>query len=390
MTELRIKATQIYQQVLESKYKINLFRGGAGSSKSYSIAQKIILHDFQSAEGKNILITRKTLPALKETAFPLVRTLLNDYNIEYKPNLTDMVFLRGCNRIKFMGLDKPDKARSTEYDTIWMEEATDFTLEDFRTLRMRLNRSREDVKLYASFNPISALHWMKTEVIDKDSTVKEYVSNYRMNPFMSQAAIEELEILKDQNINYYNIYALGEWGVLENTIYTQWDTVDCMPDNYNEVIYGIDFGFENPSVVIEVRIKENDAYIDELLYKRHLTNTDLIEELNSLNLKKSSYFYADCAEPARIQEIYRAGYNIQPAEKDVIDGVDSVKRKKLHITRRSLNTLKEINSYSRKKDKNGNVIDEPIKFYDHSMDAIRYAIHTYTTKGGIATLWHGL
>lgn len=388
--DVQVKATEIYQQALDTTSKINLFRGGAGSGKSYAVAQKILLHDFVGNEGNDILITCKTMPHLKETAILLCNKLLDEYNINCHRQKTDLVYTFGSNRIKFMSLDKPEKAKSTEYDVIWMEETTDFTLEDFLTLRLRLKRSKNGTRLYGTFNPISAFHWIKTEVIDKDPSVREFVSNYKMNPFMSDEAREELESLKEKNPNYYNIFALGEWGVLENTIYSNWDTCESMPTEYDEVIYGIDYGFENPSVLVEVRIKENHAYIDELIFKKHLTNTDFIEELNSLNLNKSSYFYADCAEPARIQEMYQARYNVQPAEKDVIDGIDSVLRYKLHITKRSVNTIKEINAYSRKKDKNNNVIDEPVKYMDHSMDAIRYAIHTYSTKGGIAKLWHGL
>ena len=88
--------------------------------------------------------------------------------------------------------------------------------------------------------------------------------------------------------------------------------------------------------------------------------------------------FADSAEPQRIEEIYRAGFDIHPARKiSVRDGIDFVKRFKLYIDKESTNIIKEIKFYSYKVDKNGKVLDEPVKLNDHAMDAIRYAITNF-------------
>jgi phage terminase large subunit len=210
-----------------------------------------------------------------------------------------------------------------------------------------------------------------------------------MNPFLSDSYKASLEELINQNPNYYRIYVLGEWGILENVIYTNWDIVDKIPP-VEETIYGIDFGFEAPSALVSLGIKEKDIYIDELIYQKHLTNEDFILMTDSFGLNKNSYYFADSAEPARIVEFFNRGYNIQESNKDVVDGIDTVKRYNLHLTRRSVNTIKEFNGYSRKRDRLGNVLEEPIKFNDHAVSAVRYALHTYFAGGGVAELWAGL
>jgi phage terminase large subunit len=109
------------------------------------------------------------------------------------------------------------------------------------------------------------------------------------------------------------------------------------------------------------------------LYESGLTNSELIERLKLFGIGRRT-IYADSAEPARIKEIYRAGFDIRPANKSVPDGIDCMKRRPMFIRKECPNTIKEIQGYVWKKDKNGNLLDEPVKFNDHAMDAARYAI----------------
>ncbi|HEY8541382.1 MAG TPA: terminase large subunit, partial [Pseudothermotoga sp.] len=96
--------------------------------------------------------------------------------------------------------------------------------------------------------------------------------------------------------------------------------------------------------------------------------------------------YADSAEPARIEEIARAGFNIYPAKKDVKDGIDFLKRKMIYLYKDCTNTIKEIQMYKWKENKNGEILDEPVKFNDHAMDAMRYAVYTYQNRARVELL----
>jgi len=356
--------------------------GGAGGGKSHSTAQYLI-KKLYTEKDKEFLVIRKTLPSLRITAYKLILELLKKYELPFELNKSELRLSVNTNEMIFRGLDDPEKVKSFEPNYIWMEEATEFTEEDFTQLNLRLRRHTEGKnQIYLTFNPVSKLSWIYKRFFEsQNSDVAILKTNYRDNlRYLSEDYIKELEALKDQDETYYQVYALGEWGVLKNIIYTNYDLIDGWPDNFEEVIYGLDFGYNNPSALLEVGIKDKEIYLRELLYQTHLTNEDLIEQLKELISNKNRYVYADSAEPARIEEIARAGFNVHPAEKNVRDGIDFVKRQKLHILKSNVNLIKEINGYKYKEDKDGNVLEEPVKFRDHLMDAMRMAIYTHLGK----------
>lgn len=301
------------------------------------------------------------------------------YRIKYEENKTDLVIWINSNEVYFKSLDDPEKIKSAEFNYIWGEEATEFTLDDYKQLNLRARRKTDTQnQLFYTFNPIDSFHWLKTSVIDKlTDNLGILTSNYRDNQFLSQDYINELEDLKNQDQTYYQVYTVGEWGILKNLIYSNWNTIDSWPNN-GESFYGLDFGFNNPSALVEVKLFDNEIYLRECLYETHLTNSELIERMKQIIFNPSSPIYADCAEPQRIQEIYNANrFNIKESDKSVKDGIDWVKRYKLHIHKDSINLIKEIQGYKWKEDKNGNILDEPVKFNDHALDAARYAIFTH-------------
>ena len=151
------------------------------------------------------------------------------------------------------------------------------------------------------------------------------------------------------------------------------------PDIFEETIYGLDFGYNNPSALLEINYKDNHRYLKELLYGTKLTNTDLIEQLKMLIPveKRMNPIYADCAEPARIQEISESGFNVIPADKSVKDGIDFCRSKKYHTLPENINLNKERSMYKNKQDKDGKCIDEPVAFMNHLMDCKRYADYTH-------------
>ena len=113
------------------------------------------------------------------------------------------------------------------------------------------------------------------------------------------------------------------------------------------------------------------------MYEKELTNNDLNKNLKWIIENPNDAIYADTAEPARIEEIARAGFNIFPSDKSVKDGIDFCKRGKRYITKNSVNLIKEIEAYKHKEDKDGNVMEDPVKFNDHLMDARRYALYNH-------------
>lgn len=361
--------------------------GGSGGGKSYSVAQHLIAK-FYMEDDKRFLIARKTLPSLKISAYKLILDLLDKYDLPYKLNKADMIIHNGANEMLFKSLDEPQKIRSYESNYIWVEEPSEDSYKDFTHMKLSLRRHTDTMnQMFLSFNPISKMHWLHKEFVEQlnDKTSSVNHSTYKNNPFLEEAYIEDLLELEQKDAMFYRIYTLGEWGVLENIIYTNYEIIggSRWPNSFDEIIYGVDFGFNNQSAILEIGYKDGVPYERELLYKTKLTNRDLINEMNSLEIDKNCYMFGDAAEPARIQEISEEGFNIWPCKKgqgSVGKGIDSVKSEKCFLFSASVNLIKEKENYKYKEDKDGNVFDEPVKFRDHLMDCERMARWTYTEE----------
>jgi phage terminase large subunit len=174
-------------------------------------------------------------------------------------------------------------------------------------------------------------------------------------------------------------------GAAKELIYTQWKYYD--KEVTGDVFYGLDFGFTNPAALVKVTHSEGANYAEELLYQSGLTNPPLIELIKDLGISKGP-IYADCAEPKTIEELYKAGINVLPSDKDVWAGIVGVKSYPLYVRHGSQNLIRELQGYKWKKDKNDNVLEEPVKANDHLCDAMRYAIFTHLTTE--QTEWWGV
>ena len=154
-----------------------------------------------------------------------------------------------------------------------------------------------------------------------------------------------------------------------------------------EIFYGQDFGYKVASALIQVELFENAIYANELIYQTGLTTNDLIETYKVIGMTKTGEIYCDASEPKTIEEMFRAGYNVRPADKDVWAGIQKVKSMPLYITEKSINLLYELKNYKWKSDKDGVVkpAEEPMKINDHGLDALRYAI--FTKLSGLQYSW---
>ncbi|HET8575000.1 MAG TPA: phage terminase large subunit, partial [Candidatus Paceibacterota bacterium] len=232
-------------------------------------------------------------------------------------------------------------------------------------------------QIFMDYNPSDEFHWIYDKVLTREDCTF-IKSTYLDNPFLPAETIKEIEQLKKLDANYWKIYGLGERGISEATIYSHWQYCDVLPEGGDE-FYGLDFGYNHPTVLVQGSLRDNDLYSDEVIYRTHLTNSDLIDEMNRLEVSKKIPIYADSAEPQRIEEIRRAGFWVVPADKDVEKGIDAIKSRAWYITKRSVNMLKEVKSY-KWKEKDGAILDEPVKINDDGMDATRYGVHTHTRK----------
>ena len=365
---------------MNSRATVVLNCGGARSSKSYSICQ-LMIYKFINEENKNILITRKTLPALRITAMKLFIDLMREYGYYEKAeyNKTFREFRFNSNYLLFSSLDESTKIQSTEFNYIWMEEAEEFTYDDFMTLKTRLSAPKNKTEvnqIFLSYNPKKESGYINKKVVN-EKNVQLIKSSYKDNPLLSPDYIRLLEDIKEQSPEYYKIFALGEYAVNEGIIFTNIRNKDVFPDELEETVYGLDFGYNNPSALVKVDIKDGAYYLSEIIYETKLTNSDLIERMLDLIPNKRKKIYCDSAEPARIKELRNAGFNAIAANKNVKDGIDFVKRCEIYTKSDNVNLNKETDEYSYKKNRNGEYLEEPIGYSSHFPDAIRYAIYGY-------------
>ncbi len=355
--------------------------GGAGSGKSQVICQRLIYKLYTESDIR-MLILRKTFPSLRITTYQMVMDLLEEYDLRYNINKSEMTLTVNDNIVWFRSLDQPEKLKSLNLNTTYIEEASEITYKDFLHVRLRMRRASEiRNQIILSLNPDDQFMWIKKDVIDKNmGDIAIHRSTYLDNPFLPPEYKEELEGLKKQDFNHYMVYAKGEWGIKSNTVYSNYTIDSNFPDEFEDEWYGLDFGHVHPSVLIFVGRRDNRLYLKEIIYKSYLTNNDLIGLLKQNVLSNTVPIYADSAEPARIEEIGRADFNIYPAEKKVSDGIDAVKRYQLHIHHNSVHIIDEIRSYSWREDRNGRILDEPVKFNDDCMDSLRYAVFTHTHR----------
>ncbi len=368
MIQAKIKTTNVFHKAYNSETRITCLQGGTRSSKSYSLAQLFLIKCFEGT-GKTYTICRKTLPALKGTAYRDFIEILKDLEIysEEFHNKSELSYRLNDNLIEFISVDQPQKIRGRKRNYLWLNEANEFTYEDWQQLILRTTE-----KVYLDYNPSDPYSWIYDKVVVRDDCTF-IKSTYRANPFLDEDTIAEIERLKDLDPEYWKVYGLGEIGSVTTQIFRNFSLVDNMQGKL--IGYGLDFGFTNsPTALAEVRLLDDNLYIKELLYETRLTNLDLADRMRGLGVDGHAEIVGDSAEPKSIEEIYRKGFNIKPSNKGagIHLGIDIMRRYKLHITKDSLNAIKEFRSYKWVTDKNGQVLNTPVKVNDHLIDAVRY------------------
>ena len=368
MTQGKIKTTNVFHKAYRSETRITCLQGGTRSSKTYSLCQLFIVKCLEET-GKVFTICRKTLPALKGTAYRDVISILKELELyrEDNHNKSELSYALNGNLIEFISVDQPQKIRGRKRDYLWLNEANEFTYEDWQQLILRTTD-----KIYLDYNPSDPYSWIYDKVLVRDDCTF-IKSTYKANPFLDKDTIAEIERLRELDPDYWQVYGLGEIGSVQTMIFRKFELVDDVQGRL--IGYGLDFGFTNsPSALVAVYQSDDNLYIKEMLYEKRLTNRDLANKLKEFRIDRQSEIVADSAEPKSIEEVYRQGFNIKPAKKGagIHLGIDIMRRYKLHITKDSLNAIKEFRGYKWATDKNGDVLNTPVKVNDHLIDATRY------------------
>lgn len=355
-------------------YRRIVNQGSSRSSKTYSIIQLLIKIALEERK-KEISVVSPSLTHLKKGARKDFLDELEKRGLfrEEEFNRSDNVytFARTGSYIEFFGAEEPGRLRGPSRDILFINEANLLQRDSYTQLSIRTRQT-----IFVDFNPADEFSYVYELAEGKEAKfIHSTYQNNRAN--LSKEQIADIEALKDLDENLWKVFGLGLRGTSTATIYTHWKLKKALPLK-GEVFCGQDFGFNVASALMLVELYEGAIYAQELLYETKLTTNDLIERYSAsnLNIGRTMEIYADAAEPKTIEEISRAGYNIHSADKEVLEGIRKLKGMPLYIIEGSANLIKEIKSYKWKTDKDGNVLDEPVKHNDHAMDALRYAVFT--------------
>jgi len=356
-------ATESYK-AFQAGYRIIANQGGTRSGKTYTLNQLLIALALK--DKYSISVTSVAFPHLRRGAMRDWRTIMENTGL-YDPNShvrTEQVYnYPNGSYTEFFSSDNNLKVRGPGRDILFFNEAN---LTDFDTFTQLMLRTRKAI--FIDFNPADEFHWIYDNILTRPDCyfIK---STYLDNPFLPDEQIKEIENLKNVDENFWRIYGEGERGHSDGVIYTHWQAYS--EGIQGQVCYGLDFGYNNPTSLVRVLENDQNLYWKEEIYQSGLTISDLIPMLKQI-VKPHEPIYCDSASPDKIEDLKRAGFKAIMANKNVKEGIDFVKSRKLFIHSGSANLLKEIKSYKYMTKQIG-ITEEPLKLNDHAMDAGRYA-----------------
>lgn len=367
-----IQTNKVFKHLQQSKKKIIIEQGGTRSGKTYNILLWIIFDYAVKNKKKIITICRKSLPTVRATVGRDFFSILieNGLYSEESHNKTQSEYTLFGNLVEFISLDVAQKVRGRKRDLLFVNEANELSWEDFQQLLFRTEN-----KIIMDYNPSDEFHWIYDKVIPRDDA-DFFQTTYLDNPFLDQNLINEIERLKDTDLNYWNIYGLGERGVSQSLVFPSINIIDRIPEDVQLLTYGLDFGYAvDPTAMVKIYKKDDSLYFEELIYELGLTNDQIARRFEKLGIEKGQSIFADSSEPKSIAEIHRFGWNIKPATKgkDSINiGIDILRRHKLYVTKQSTNLVKEFRSYKYETNRDGQILSKIVDLNNHGIDAMRY------------------
>jgi len=396
---------EVYVPLLEDMSPMQILFGGSSSGKSVFKAQQVVFDIL--AGGRNYLVVRKVADTLNKSVRTEITKSIKSMGLEKEFTIPKSDFTITCSngyQIMFAGLDDVEKLKSITpalgvITDVWCEEATESLRDDIKQLDKRLRGGDEQTpkRICLTFNPILQNHWIYEDYFRtigwKDEQTQFRSPNlsitkttYKDNKFLTQQDIYKLE--NEQDAYYYNVYTLGNWGILGNVIFQNWEVRDLsgMLDQFTVHRHGGDFGFGGNPAAISVGhydANHNTIYCYRELYKKGLTNDILAEktkglipvtDINGLVIGSQPITW-DSAEPKSIAELRQYGVNALHAKKgpdSVLHGIQWLQQQRLVFDTSCTSHRDEFSMLKWKEDrKTGQVLDEPVG-EDHLVDARRY------------------
>lgn len=380
------KYTTAIRKLRAMKARKKVVQGGTSAGKTFGILPILIDKAAKTSKLK-ITIVAETLPAVKEGALDIFKTVMQDTGrwIENNWNASSLSY-KFCNdsRIQFKSFDTVGKAKASgKRDILFLNEANHIPFDIADALMIR---SKET---WIDFNPDNEF-WVHTETLQEPNS-EFLLLTYQDNEGLPAETLEDLLIKqtkaffdvdkdwKDTNniknsywANWCYVYILGEIGNLEGVIFNNWKIIDNIPPDARLLGYGVDFGYTNdPTAIVEVYKYNDTRILHEICYQKGLSNKQIADKIPTLNPA-----YCDSAEPKSIADLQYLGINAYPVRKgsDSINfGIQLMQEQNYLVTENSRNLINELRKYAWAVDrKTGMKTNKPIETWNHILDATRY------------------
>lgn len=375
---MNVKTTIVFEKLLESDElgkRIVVAQGGSRSGKTFNILIYWIYKLLQENK-KTLTIVRKTLPSLKGSVLKDLVEILELFGV-YDPakyHKQEGFYELGTNIINWVSVDEPQKIRGQKRHYLYCNEANELKIEDWNQLIFRTSD-----KVICDLNPSELSSWVYD--LEQRDDCYFFKTTWRDNPFVDKNIIKELESLKEKDENLYRIYNLGEKGIATELVFNKYNTIESIPREAKLLGRGMDFGYNDPTTLVEVYKHEDELYFKELIFVKSMTMVDIIYRLEQLGIEKTDTIWCDSASPQNIEELRRNRWNAKPVnKKSILHGIDLIRRHHIFIEESSKNVLYEFGSYKFKTDKDGNLLDVPEDDNNHTIDAIRYVLESELNK----------
>lgn len=363
--------TTATEKIIDLIKRIRIIQGGTSASKTVSIILYLIALA-QSDKSKTLTsIVSESFPHLRRGAERDFLNIMKDHHY-FKDNLWDRTnhiytFETG-SQIEFFSVDQSEKVRGARRDRLFINEVNNIPFLAFEELEVRTKDF-----IFVDYNPTNEF-WLFTDVMPKRDDWEQIILTYKDNEALSLEIVASIEQRRNRK-DWWQVYGLGQLGVIEGRIYKDWVIIDEVPEDAKAEVIGLDYGYTNdPTAIVEI-YRYNKGFIwDEICFQKGLANkqiSDILKNQDQLPI------IPDSAEPKSNDELKSYGHTVIPAEKgkdSVNNGIQLVQRQVIYITKRSINLIKEYRNYLWEVDKNGKVLNAPEHTFSHGMDAGRYAM----------------
>lgn len=387
--------------------KIYILNGPTGSGKSYGLNLKWYEILCTADKGDQFILAGNTAESIyKNVISDLLKfDTCGDLNYTKNPSLisTRNGAICFCVGVNNDGGEKRTQGGSVK--AAYIDEVTTIARSPFDQIMARarwvVDGKLQEMPVFMTCNAGSPSHYIKREYIDmpEKGAVVEYY-DFWDNPVMSQEYIDALK--KKFTGVFFERMVMNKWVSAEGVVYNMFDRrthiIDKWPDDIDQYILGVDWGYENPLAILLIGIDSDNTYyvLDEIYTSKQLIDKSLFNLLHKkgwYNLKtkyktvRPESAYCDSARPEYIYQFHQlCGITSFQANKEVNEGIQHVSikltdkgngKKSLYVLNTCVKTIMEFESYSWKRDRSGESVDTVIKENDHAMDALRYAIHTH-------------